>query len=299
MNFSNHQNVLRWIIIIASFSIVSLILWNTYTFFQNFKAEERLKMENWTFAQTVFVNEYDNTQVGPAFDLTVKVLNSNTSTPMIVINNDGSIATHNNIDTLKIKDVKYREKLIRKFQNENEPIPVYHKDEVYLTLYYGNSPLLNKLKYYPLALILILVLFLAVIFFFYKSSRVASQNKLWSGMAKETAHQIGTPLSSLVGWAEILKGQNVDPSHIKEIEKDITRLQTITDRFSKIGSVPTLVKTNIVEATQESYDYLRTRSSKLIEFEFLSECDTINVELNKQLFSWTIENLVKNAIDAM
>ena len=118
-------------------------------------------------------------------------------------------------------------------------------------------------------------------------------------MAKETAHQIGTPLSSLVGWAEILKSENVKQEYITEIEKDISRLQTITERFSKIGSAPTLKKTDIIEATNSSFDYLKTRSSKLVNFEIQSLDKEVNVNLNPQLYSWTIENLVKNAIDAM
>jgi two-component system, sporulation sensor kinase D len=138
-----------------------------------------------------------------------------------------------------------------------------------------------------------------VVFFFYRSSKNAAQNKLWTGMAKETAHQIGTPLSSLVGWTEILKSENINPDYIVEIEKDIDRLQTITDRFSKIGSAPTLAEVDIVEATRSSYDYLRARSSKLINFESSIPENEILVNLNAQLFSWTIENLVKNAIDAM
>jgi signal transduction histidine kinase len=118
-------------------------------------------------------------------------------------------------------------------------------------------------------------------------------------MAKETAHQIGTPLSSLIGWAEILKTENVNPEYILEIEKDIDRLQTITERFSKIGSLPALKKTDIVRETQNTYDYLKTRSSKLINFNLKLPEQPIYVNLNPQLYSWTIENLVKNAIDAM
>jgi two-component system, sporulation sensor kinase D len=167
------------------------------------------------------------------------------------------------------------------------------------TIYYGNSSLLNKLKYYPLALLLIILLFAAVAYFFYKSTKTADQNKLWTGMAKETAHQIGTPLSSLVGWTEILRGENVNPDYLVEIEKDITRLQIITDRFSKIGSLPTLKRCDIVKETIESYDYLKSRSSKLIDFEISAPQEKLYVNLNDQLFSWTIENLVKNAIDAM
>lgn len=118
-------------------------------------------------------------------------------------------------------------------------------------------------------------------------------------MAKETAHQIGTPLSSLVGWTEILRSENINPDYLREIEKDIDRLQTITDRFSKIGSFPTLNKMDVVFTTSETYEYLKTRFSELIEFEFEAPEDTLYASLNGQLFSWTIENLVKNGIDAM
>ena len=295
MSFSANKNFIRWAIIIASFVIISLILWNTYIFFQNFKAEERKKMETWSFAQTEFVKEETNTNL----DLTLKVLNSNTTTPMLVINGDGSLATYNNIENFKEQDTVYINKLINQFKNENTPIEVFYKNNIYQTLYYGNSPLLNKLKYYPLALLLIIFLFAAVAYFFYRSSKNASQNKLWSGMAKETAHQIGTPLSSLIGWTELLKLENVNPEYTAEIEKDIVRLQTITDRFSKIGSIPTLEKTDLIKATQESFDYLKKRSSKLINFEFSAPDEPILVDLNAPLYSWTIENLVKNSIDAM
>jgi signal transduction histidine kinase len=143
------------------------------------------------------------------------------------------------------------------------------------------------------------VLFAAVVFFFYRSNKNATENKLWSGMAKETAHQIGTPLSSLIGWTEILKSEHVNPDYISEMTKDVDRLQTITERFSKIGSVPALEPLDIIKETIDSYSYLKTRSSKLVEFEISTPSGEILVNLNKQLYSWTIENLVKNAIDSM
>lgn len=296
MTLTINKNMIRWIIVIASFIIISLILWNTYIFFQNFKAEERNKMQNWSAAQTEFIKtDTNNTNL----DLTLQILNSNKTTPMIAVNKDGSIGTFNNVDESKMKDPKYAQMLIEKFKSENKPIEVLFEGKVYSTIYYGNSPLLNKLKYYPLALLLIIFLFSAVVFFFYRSSKIAEQNKLWTGMAKETAHQIGTPLSSLVGWAEILRSEHVNPSYITEIEKDIYRLQTITERFSKIGSIPTLEKMDIVKETLESYDYLKSRSSDLIDFEISVPEEKLNVNLNKQLYGWTIENLVKNAIDAM
>ncbi|MFL1010872.1 sensor histidine kinase [Flavisericum labens] len=295
MFFTKHNNAFRWIIIAASFAIVSLILWKTYEFFQHFKDEERTKMENWSFAQTEFVNAETSTNL----NLTLKILHSNTTTPMLVIDQDGNLNNSNNIDEKKLKDKRSIQKLIETFKSENKPIYINYEGEVFYTIYYGNSPLLNKLKYYPLALLLIVFLFGAVIFFFYRSNKNATQNKLWSGMAKETAHQIGTPLSSLIGWTEILKTENVSPDYISEMEKDIDRLKTITERFSKIGSLPTLETADIIKETVNSYDYLKARSSKLIEFEIIIPDDEIPVELNKQLYSWCIENLVKNAIDAM
>jgi two-component system, sporulation sensor kinase D len=295
MLFTKYRNTFRWVMIVVSFIIISLILWNTYVFFQNFKAEERAKMDIWAEAQSNFINSDTNTNL----DLTLKILSSNHSTPMIVINEDGSLGSYSNIDESKISDSKYVNKLKLKFENENTPIEIRYQDEIFAKIYYGNSELLNKLKYYPLALLLIIVLFSAVVFFFYRSNKNATENKLWSGMAKETAHQIGTPLSSLIGWTEILKSENVNPDYINEIEKDVDRLQTITERFSKIGSMTVLEPLDIIKETIDSYSYLKTRSSKLVEFELIVPQREIHVNLNQQLYSWTIENLVKNAIDAM
>ena len=296
MIFTKDKNAIRWIVIVASFIVVSLILWNTYIFFQNFKAEERTKMHIWALAQKEVNKNIDlNTDMG---ELPLEILESNTSTPMIKVNIDGSI-DFNNINEEKAKNSVYIQNLITRFKNEYDPIEITYQNEIFSTVYYGNSDLLNKLKYYPLAILLIIFLFSAVIFFFYRSDKNATENKLWSGMAKETAHQIGTPLSSLIGWAEILKNENVNPNYIVEIEKDIDRLQTITERFSKIGSIPTLKTLDIIAETIDSYEYLKSRFSDLIEFEIITPEDVIPVNLNKQLYSWTIENLVKNAIDAM
>ncbi|MGB5821750.1 MAG: HAMP domain-containing sensor histidine kinase, partial [Saonia sp.] len=196
-------------------------------------------------------------------------------------------------------DTVYIKKKIKKFQTENTPISIDDKGEHLATLYYGNSEVLNKLKYYPIALLLIIFLFGAVIFFFFKTNKASEQNKLWAGMAKETAHQIGTPLTSLLGWNELLKTEKINPDITKEIEKDISRLQTITERFSKIGSLPKLEPLDIVEETKNAYEYLKLRSSKLIHFSFSSKVENLPVLLNRSLYNWTIENLVKNGIDAM
>ncbi len=291
-----NKNLFRWISILVSFVIVSLILWNTYTFFQNFKEEERAKMNIWAKAfEDVNNNDDLNAVIN---ELSLEVLQSNSSTPMIIVNNKGEYDLQN-LKNIEVKDSLQIQKLIKVFEAENTPIEAKFKGVVLQTIYYGNSSLINKLKYYPLALLLILFLFGSVVFFFYKSTKNAVQNKLWAGMAKETAHQIGTPLSSLIGWLEILKTENVSEDTIFEMDKDISRLQTITERFSKIGSVPKLERKNIIEETKLTFNYLESRSSKLVSFVFESKETEIYSELNSQLYSWTIENLIKNAIDAM
>lgn len=300
MRFFENRNNYRWLLIAISFIIISSILWNTFVFTQHFKEEERIKMNIWSLAQS----EINENRLGDNLgDLALEVATSNETTPMIIVNKYGEYNL-NNIPKIKDSDSLKIKKLIDQFKSENDPIELTfinenNETESAGTLYYGNSELINKLKYYPLALLLIIFLFGTIIFLFYKSSRVSAQNKLWAGMAKETAHQIGTPLSSMVGWVELLKMENVGESTISEIEKDITRLQTITDRFSKIGSVPNLERHNIVEQTKNSFDYLEARLSKYINFTFESSESEIYVNLNAQLYSWTIENLVKNAIDAM
>ena len=295
MQFSEKRNLTRWFIIVASFFIVVLILWNTYNFFQIFKNEERAKMEFWASAQKTLANANEFTDI----ELPFQIIQNNTTIPMIVTDSKDSIISHNNIEDAIANDTAALKKYFNSIKNDNQPIKMQLSEKSYQLVYYGNSPLLNKLKYYPVALLLIIILFGAVVYNFYRATKMATQNKLWAGMAKETAHQIGTPLSSLIGWLEILKMENIEESTIVEIEKDINRLQTITDRFSKIGSEPVLEKRDIIKDTKNTVDYLQTRVSQQVSFSFKAPEHPIYVEINPALHSWTIENLVKNAIDAM
>ena len=295
MRFSDKPNFRRWFIIISSLIIVSLIVWNAVAFFQRIKEEERVKMNIWASAQ-VYLDQVD-TDTG--LDLYLEIINSNSSIPTILVDENGEIVDAMNIPEEVMANEQRLKNYLQSLKSTNEPIEMDLGEGRVNLVYYGNSPMLNKLKYYPLALILIIILFIAVIYFFYRTTKSSEQNKLWAGMAKETAHQIGTPLSSLIGWTEILKSENVNSSYITEIEKDVDRLQTITERFSKIGSAPTLEPEDIVGKTRDSFEYLKTRSSKLIKFKLELPEEMIFVDLNAQLYSWTIENLVKNAIDAM
>ncbi|TQO39318.1 histidine kinase/DNA gyrase B/HSP90-like ATPase [Arenibacter algicola] len=295
MDFSPKKKTSNLLLLIASFAIVSLILWNTNSFFKKFKEEERHKMEIWATAQSEFLSLPVDTDPG---NLHIKIFQNNTSTPMILVNKDSTIKV-NNMPGIQKTDTAFIHGKINKFKSENKPISIEYKGENLATLYYGNSEVLTKLKYYPIALLLIIFLFGTVIYFLFKTNKTSEQNKLWAGMAKETAHQIGTPLSSLLGWNELLRSENINPEITKEIDKDINRLETITERFSKIGSLPILNEYDIVEETKNAFDYLKLRSSKLIQFSFNSQVDHVPVLLNKALYNWTIENLVKNGIDAM
>ena len=296
MKIFSNAILFKRIAIFTSIAIVSLILWNTYTFFQKFKSEERIKMEILAEAQKELGS---NTDLNASVTLPLKIIENNNNIPLILVNEKGDILYTQNLDSIKAKNQSYISKQLELMKNENEPITITYDGKNKQYIYYKDSDLLNKLTYYPITLILILVLFVCVIYLFYSSTKIAETNKLWTGMAKETAHQIGTPLSSLLGWISILKMEKVDETYINEIEKDVYRLNTIANRFSKIGSIPELKEENIVSVTKQAFDYLESRSSKQISFSFSSVEKKIITNLNVELFGWVIENLIKNSVDAM
>ena len=282
--------------LLGAFLIVALILWNTNILFQNLKKEERAKMELWGMAQQELI---ENSTVN---NLTFEVLQQTWINPMIQVNSQGKIIGYKNIDwDPKSEDSLVIYKQLEKIQRENQPILIRYQDSlsnINQKLYYGDSILLKKLQYYPLALLLIIFLFGAVLYFVFKTSKISEQNRLWAAMAKETAHQIGTPLTSMIGWITLLK-EKEKSEPLDEMEKDIERLQVITDRFSKVGSLPELELVDIVGETLRTLKYLEKRSSDLIRFESELPPKKIFLPLNPQLFSWTLENLIKNGIDAM
>lgn len=279
----------------ALFIILGLLLWNTTVFFERLKEVERDKMKIWAQSQKTISTENENDYL----ELNLMILTSNNKIPLVNLNIDESINFYRNIPENIISDTSKMQAYIQKLKTQNKPIVIKLPDNRVQMLYYGNSTVLRKLKYYPFAIVIVVVLLIGMVYFFFNTSKISDQNKLWAGMAKETAHQIGTPLSSLVGWLEILKTENIDQDYVSEMTKDINRLKMITDRFSKIGSIPKLELLNIVSETKDAFDYLHSRSSKLINFELEVPDESILVKLNKPLYAWTIENLVKNAIDAM
>ena len=286
-----------WLLLV--FVIVSIILWNTNNLFNSLRLEERNKMKLWAMAQEEYIKN-------PTLsNLTFEVLQRSGINPMIQVNENNKIIEIRNVkwdesrqDSIELYDI------LSRLKKENEPILIRYSDEkgnllVNQKLFYGNSSILKKLQYYPLALLLIVFLFAAVLYFVFKTARISEQNRLWAAMSKETAHQIGTPLSSIMGWITLLKEKEKKSLPISEIEKDVERLNLITDRFSKVGSKPDLKPLNITLSIHETLSYLIKRSSKQILFEIDIPKKNIIIPFNPQLLGWTLENLIKNGIDSM
>ena len=234
-------------------------------------------------------------------ELSIFLLTESFENPIIQVDENEKIIAHKNIfkeyqtdiDSLKLKS------FLKKISIENRPISITFNNSINQKLYYGNSDLFNKIKYFPFALVLVAVFFTLIVFNYFKSSFNSNKNKVWASFAKETAHQIGTPLSSLMGWSNILKEKDLDHQIIHEIDNDIMRLNKITKRFSEIGSKTKLKVENLNEILNTILVYLEKRNSSLIKFEFYQSNDDIKIKINKTLIEWVIENIVKNAIDSM
>ena len=291
-------NFIRLILIIGLIISVFTILFNTNNIIEYTKNQERKKIELWAMAQKNFIeNKNLEDDIG---ELTFLVLTKSFENPIIQVDSIGKILSHKNIyeESVEIDSIALK-KVLEKISLENDPIEIKFNNSINQKLYYGNSSTFNKIKFYPFALLIVAVLFSLIVYNYYKSSISSFNNKIWASFAKETAHQIGTPLSSLMGWSTILKEEKVDSNIIVEIEKDINRLNTIVRRFSEIGSIPELTKQNINDVLESSINYLTKRNSSLINFKFVKDKEVIYSKINKTLFEWVIENLVKNAIDSM
>ncbi|MFH0894635.1 MAG: HAMP domain-containing sensor histidine kinase [Bacteroidota bacterium] len=229
-----------------------------------------------------------------------EVVVNTASVPVIIMDSTQSkIIAFGNIDSAKASDPKYMEAKRAAMAKENKPIEIFLNNKTKNLVFYEDSFLLRQIKYYPIVQFGIIGLFLIVAYLAFSSARRSEQNQVWAGMAKETAHQLGTPLSSLIAWVEYLKLKNVDESIISEINKDVKRLETITERFSKIGAEPKLIKTDLIKSLHDSVDYIKVRTSDKVVFSLTLPEKDVSLPLNQQLFEWVIENLCKNAVDAM
>jgi len=263
------------------------------------KKEERKKMELWARAQTDLAQ---NPNIEKGFGvLAFDVLQKIGSTPVIQVDKKGKIKDIKNIEWIREldKDSIMLYSKLEKLKNENTPIEVIYKHTTYQTLYYGDTPLLKKLKIYPIALLIIIFIFVFLLIFLFQTNKHSEQNKLWVGMAKETAHQISTPLTSLMGWIEVLKEKKMEKGSILEIEKDVNRLELIADRFSKIGASPKLKNENITDLISKTLEYLKKRSGNKVIWIWNPPKKPLKIPMNSTLIGWTIENITKNGIDSI
>ena len=289
----------RLVILIILSATVALILWSLFRLVKQTEIDERQRMEVWALAQKQFVKNIDlNDDVDP---LIFEVLTSENSIPMIVVDENDNIISFNNINPQRalLNDSLLLKNSLENLKKQNDPIEIVFENAVNQRMYYGQSATLEKIKFYPSALLLLLLTIGALVYFYLRTSQIAVQNKLWTGMAKETAHQLGTPLSSLMGWVSVLKSKGLEEKITIPMEADLKRLETITNRFSKIGSLPVKTETDIVSSSREVFDYLSGKASQGIEFKFNASATKINLTVNKELYCWVIENLLNNAIDAV
>ena len=260
--------------------------------------EERQKVEQWIEAGNLFLND----TTGISNTLVSIIIANNQSIPIIQTDEKGQIIDHRNLDSSSVaEDSTYIRKKLEEFKSTNAPIEWYNpfdstQRNVY---YYGNSTLLKQVEYYPLVQLFIVALFIAITIIALNTNYKSSQNQVWAGMAKETAHQLGTPLTSLQGWVEMLKESGEQQMIVTEIEKDITRLKLVSDRFGKIGSTPKLEDHDIAQQVSQMVDYIRKRASGKVSITMQSEEPSMVARISPPLFDWVIENLLKNALDAM
>ena len=283
-----------WLLVFAIIiGISSLFVTNSLV--ESLSYEEKKKIEIWAYATNQMVNISDDGN----FSLAIKVMESNENIPIILADENDSILNYRNLNPLNEITDEYLQKQLAIMKEQNEPIEIQVYEDYKQLLYYKDSILLTRLRYYPMFQLGLITLFMFIAYLAFSSARKAEQNQVWAGMAKETAHQLGTPLSSLLAWVELLKSKEEKKDMVLEMEKDVARLETITDRFSKIGSQPTLEEVNIVQVVEEAIQYLKSRLPEKVSLELKYEKPTITIPVSVVLLNWVIENICKNAVDAM
>ncbi len=298
MDFYGKKNLWKFILLSFAVLIGAATLWYTEDFLEQLRKEEIKKVNQYAEAIN-FILQADNDD---NLNLASSILEDYTATiPMVLTDAEGKIISISNLDEKRSTDTAWIRHRMLEMASEREPIEVLDNGKPRSYIYYENSLLLTKLRLYPIVLLIVISVFVGIAYIAFSNARKAEQNQVWNGLAKETAHQIGTPLTSLMGWIELLKDKDVGEEMIKEMEKDIIRLNTITDRFSKIGSKPYLQPYPVKKVTADAVEYLRNRSPKKIEMTFAAEPETeaLVLRLNKPLFEWVIENLIRNAVDAI
>ena len=300
MQWTDRIRQVKIILVVAAIAIavVSLVASNILT--KDLARQERTKMEVWAEAMRALSQADENTDLA----LVLKVLNDNNTIPVVVLDNDENVTDFRNviINAKNYKDsLLYVSAMAKRLKSNKQNIRIQLSDasNEYIDVCYDDSLMLKRLALYPYVQLGVVMLFVVVAIFALLTSKRAEQNKVWVGLSKETAHQLGTPISSLMAWTTILKETYPDDDLLPEMDKDVKRLQLIADRFSKIGSLPEAVPVSLSEVLDHVIDYMDRRTSKKIQLIKVFPADDIIIRLNASLFEWVIENLCKNAVDAM
>ncbi|HMO32554.1 MAG TPA: HAMP domain-containing sensor histidine kinase [Lacibacter sp.] len=295
------QAFLNWRTLLA---LVAILIVSGTVFYSDYlankiAAEERQKVEQWVEAGKFLIQAPEDADT----KLPSLIRNEQKSIPIIETDEKDSVISFINIDSALVRDRPgYLQERLQEFRRTNPPLVLELSSEPLLVnrYYYGHSDLLREVRYYPLIQLVIVALFIVITLLTLQLRNRSTQNQVWAGMAKETAHQLGTPVSSLQGWVEMLKESGTDARIVSEMEKDVNRLKLVSDRFGKIGSTPQLTPTNLIEQVAHMTDYMRRRAADKIRIEMHSHgLETLTVSISPQLFDWVVENLLKNALDAM
>ena len=292
--FENNRALLRYLFIIIAAIIVCSSLIVSHYLVKDLSKEERNKIEIWAEATKEMASNVENLNM----ILVVQVLNSNNTIPVILYDKKDDFYTSKNIDLPEADEQEFLRKKADRFKKKHTPIIIEVEDfDQYV--YYDDSYTLKRLQLYPYVQLGVLLVFMVIAFFALFTTMKMEQDRLWVGLSKETAHQLGTPISSLLAWLEYLKLKEVDTTIVSDMEKDVNRLQMITDRFSKIGSTPSLENEDIANIIIQAVAYLEKRISKKVLFELQLPDLPLYAKVSEPLLSWVLENLTKNAVDAM
>lgn len=288
----------RSLLALLGIAIISGTIFYSQYLASKIAKDEKQKVMQWVEASKAVVQN-----PGMDFSLPNMIRNEQTDIPIIETNERDSIVNFINIDSASVAhDPKFLSKKLSEFSKANDPLLIILSQEPFIAnkYYYGNTKLLNEVKYYPLIQLLIVIVFIVLILTLINIRNKSTQNQVWAGMAKETAHQMGTPLSSLQAWLEMLKEDSSSDNIVKEMEKDVSRLKLVSDRFSKIGSTPKLESSNVIQQVQAMVEYMKKRAPGRVDFSVQThDRDVLNAMISPPLFDWVIENLLKNALDAM
>lgn len=292
----NQKNRWKGFLLLGAVLIGGATLWYTQQVVRELRDVERRKVMVWAEA-TRQINFFSNDD--QAIGFVFEVIRENKTVPVILTDENGGIKGYRNLDSARALEPGFLEEQLQIMKQDHEPIVIDYLGGGKDIVYYRDSTLLTKLQYFPVVMLLVIALFIGVAYLAFDTARRSEQNQVWAGMARETAHQIGTPLTSLTGWIEVLRNARVAPEMLSEMQRDVNRLNTIADRFSKIGSRPILRDTNLNQLLEGVIGYLRPRIRQSIQLELIAPEEPINLPLNAALFEWVVENLVVNAIDAM